>query len=465
MKEQDRRRTGLTKADEASRIPANPNSKERSGTVQNSVFGLQRTVGNQAVASLFGSGAIQAKLRVSQPEDADELEADRIADQVVGTGTPSTVASSASDGIHRKCDCPGGIASCPACEEEEVEQAKGIHRKSSQTSQEELSVRDDFLQSLGPGQALDPAVRDAMESRFGRNFEDVRVHSDSPAADAADSIDATAYTHKNHIYFAAGKYDPATPRGEHLLAHELTHTVQQGAPSSYRTHKPENSNLRASPDIQRQVAGAPDPNKFNRCKDLLGEIKAAVAELLQRAADLLNDPLGLQWDNWNVPKILPDGTNIGSVVGHQHQYEGWRNRLENLIEEWDNDDCNSTGLRVPKDARDLQFKPAPSPIPRPRPETGPKPWTAPGRAPSDSPTARRLSAAAKGAAIGATAGLVLGGIAGAIGGGAGGTLVAPGVGTVGGGVAGAMAGAEAGAPIGAALGASIGGLIGWIPED
>src|SRR5271155_1492683 len=170
MKEQDRRRTGLTKSDEASRIPANPNSKERSGAVQNSVFGLQRTVVNQAVASLFGSGAIQAKLRVSQPEDADELEADRIADQVVGTGTPSTVASSASDGIHRKCDCPGGIASCPACEEEEVEQGKGIHRSvaAPQPRSSELQIqRSPAQESSGPTQAratpqtTTPATRSA----------------------------------------------------------------------------------------------------------------------------------------------------------------------------------------------------------------------------------------------------------------------------------------------------------------
>jgi hypothetical protein len=199
----------------------------RSGPATNSVFGLQRTVGNQAVASLLGSGAIQAKLRVSQPQDGDELEADRVADQVVGNDTPSA-ASAASATIHRKCACPGGVASCPACEEEEVEQAKGIHRKSNPTSQDELSVGDDFLQSLGPGQTLDPAVRQSMESRFGRNFEDVQVHTGEQAAASARSINARAFTAGRDVVFGAGEYAPQSPVGKKLIAHELTHVVQQG---------------------------------------------------------------------------------------------------------------------------------------------------------------------------------------------------------------------------------------------
>jgi hypothetical protein len=277
MKEQDRRRTGLTKADEASRIPANPNSKERSGTVQNSVFGLQRTVGNQAVASLFGSGAIQAKLRVSQPEDADELEADRIADQVVGTGTPSTVASSASDGIHRKCDCPGGIASCPACEEEEVEQAKGIHRKSNQPSQDELSVRDDFLQSLGPGRPLDTATQKSMESKLEHNFGDVRVHTDAKAVESARSINARAFTAGRDVVFASNEFSPHTPAGKKLLAHELAHVVQQAG----SRHTP---TLMREPGDDKPPVPKPGQTPFNFINEspALPNWEDSVKEMLER---------------------------------------------------------------------------------------------------------------------------------------------------------------------------------------
>src|SRR5579864_1826853 len=154
MKEQDRRRA-VPKSLQASKAPPRPEIKESKGPVHNSIFGLQRAIGNQAVAKLLGTGTVQAKLRVSQPGDADEIEADRIADHVVGNG-PASPPSTAASTIHRKCDCPGGGASCPACEEEQVEDKKGIHRKSSGASPDELSVRDDFLQSLGPGQPLDP---------------------------------------------------------------------------------------------------------------------------------------------------------------------------------------------------------------------------------------------------------------------------------------------------------------------
>lgn len=226
MKEQDRTRGQPAKTIEKLHTLARSNQKEGSKPAPYPAFDLQRSVGNQAVASLFSSGAIQAKLRVSQPGDADEVEADRIAGQVVGNGTPS-LAASASGTIHRKCNCPGGAASCPACEEEEVEQAKGIHRKPSQPSQGEMSVRDDFLQSLGPGQPLDHTTQKSMESKFGRNFEDVRVHTDTKAAESARSINARAYTAGRDVVFASQEYAPQSSRGRQLLAHELAHVVQQ----------------------------------------------------------------------------------------------------------------------------------------------------------------------------------------------------------------------------------------------
>src|SRR5260370_1128558 len=96
--------------------PARPGAQKQQSSSHNPVFDLQRTVGNQAVGDLLASGEIHAKLRVSQPGDADEQEADRVAEQI---GSPAAT-------LHRKCSCPDGTASCPACEEEKVEKAKGI---------------------------------------------------------------------------------------------------------------------------------------------------------------------------------------------------------------------------------------------------------------------------------------------------------------------------------------------------
>ncbi|OBF33682.1 hypothetical protein A5724_19220 [Mycobacterium sp. ACS1612] len=80
-----------------------------------------------------------------------------------------------------------------------------------------------------PGQPLDTATRSYMESRFGQDFGDVRVHTDSTAARSAAAIDAHAYTVGCDIVFGAGQYAPGTSQGGKLLAHELTHTVQQTA--------------------------------------------------------------------------------------------------------------------------------------------------------------------------------------------------------------------------------------------
>ena len=66
-----------------------------------------------------------------------------------------------------------------------------------------------------------------MESGFGRSFADVRVHTDGAAAHSAAALDAHAYTSGRELVFAHGRYDPGTPAGRRLLAHELAHVVQQ----------------------------------------------------------------------------------------------------------------------------------------------------------------------------------------------------------------------------------------------
>jgi hypothetical protein len=79
------------------------------------------------------------------------------------------------------------------------------------------------------GQRLDAATRAFMEPRFGHDFSQVRVHTDERAVEAAESVSALAYTIGSEIVFAAGHYSPATAEGQRLIAHELTHVVQQDA--------------------------------------------------------------------------------------------------------------------------------------------------------------------------------------------------------------------------------------------
>lgn len=78
-----------------------------------------------------------------------------------------------------------------------------------------------------PGRPLDEAVRTDMETRLGADFSDVRVHTDNSAHESADSVNAHAYTSGSHIVFQRGRYDTSSSAGRHMLAHELTHVIQQ----------------------------------------------------------------------------------------------------------------------------------------------------------------------------------------------------------------------------------------------
>lgn len=92
--------------------------------------------------------------------------------------------------------------------------------------EEERSPVHDVVRS-GGGSPLHADVRSDMEGRFGQDFGDVRVHTDGAAHESAKSVNAQAYTVGSNIVFQRDKYDPTSDSGKHMLAHELTHVVQQ----------------------------------------------------------------------------------------------------------------------------------------------------------------------------------------------------------------------------------------------
>jgi hypothetical protein len=92
--------------------------------------------------------------------------------------------------------------------------------------EEERSPVHDVVNS-GAGSALAPDVRGEMEQRLGHDFSDVRVHTDSRAADSAAAVNAHAYTVGSNVVFQRDRYDPGSTEGKTMLAHELTHVVQQ----------------------------------------------------------------------------------------------------------------------------------------------------------------------------------------------------------------------------------------------
>ena len=160
-------------------------------------------------------GVPQTRLTVNTPGDVYEQEADRVATQVLRMSDEDVLTARAGEGIQRLTSEE---------EEEELLQAKEESGATPQVTPETQAAIDAMR---GGGAPLDPTARAFMEPRFGHDFSQVRVHTDTRAATVARSLDALAFTVGNDIAFAPGQYRPGSDEGRALLAHELTHTLQQ----------------------------------------------------------------------------------------------------------------------------------------------------------------------------------------------------------------------------------------------
>ncbi|HJZ76340.1 MAG TPA: DUF4157 domain-containing protein [Vicinamibacterales bacterium] len=172
------------------------------------------------------------ELRIGDPNDAYEQEADRVAEDVMsGRAVKRHSAPPEPDGgasLQRKCSCGasgGSTGECEQCKEDEEE--KIARRKAAGPAEPTvaLPIVNEVLDS--PGQPLDPVTRGVMEAHFGHDFSKVRVHADARATESAQAINALAYTVGSDVVFGAGRYAPDTSQGKRLLAHELAHTIQQ----------------------------------------------------------------------------------------------------------------------------------------------------------------------------------------------------------------------------------------------
>lgn len=136
--------------------------------------------------------------------------------------------------LQRKCACggtPGPTGECEACRKKRLQRKARNSYTSTQPStfNSQLSEVPPIVHEVlrSPGQPLDPETRAFMEPRFGHDFSHVRVHTDAKAAESARSVNAHAYTVGRDVAFAWGKYQPTANEGRGLIAHELTHVIQQ----------------------------------------------------------------------------------------------------------------------------------------------------------------------------------------------------------------------------------------------
>lgn len=169
------------------------------------------TKSNEPTAPFFNPTFIQPKLTIGQPNEEYEKEADAMADKVMRM--PDVKMP-----IQRKC---------AHCEEEEKQK---LQKKSEPdiASGVPSGIESSLASSKGNGRPLPSNVRAQMEHSFGADFSGVKLHTDSHAVQMNNDLHAQAFTHGNDIYFNAGKYHPEVSEGKHLLAHELTHVMQQG---------------------------------------------------------------------------------------------------------------------------------------------------------------------------------------------------------------------------------------------
>lgn len=215
----------------------------------NSINHLQKSIGNQAVQRLMDAGAgfeseiaIQPKLKVSRPADAYEQEAERVADDVMKSSSSSPESnvklsspmSNNEKQLDRKCK------ECQLKEGEETGEEKLNASRKPSSSSLDLEASEEIANQInnarvGGGSLLDFSTREFMESRFGHDFSKVKIHTGEMAHRSASKVNALAYTIGDDIVFEEGQYQPHTSEGRRLLAHELTHVVQQSSNTASST--------------------------------------------------------------------------------------------------------------------------------------------------------------------------------------------------------------------------------------
>jgi hypothetical protein len=192
------------------------------------VEALQRVAGNRAVCELLSVG--QAKLEVGPAGDRYEREADTLARRVVaalqgvnqGSRAPADGVVDGEEMVGRVTLTGGGtIGRAPSSvQDPEVGLAGGALPPGTEAA---------INSARRGGTALDTGARSAMEGAFGADFGEVKVHSGPASTELNNRVQAKAFTVGSDIFFRDRLPDPRTSQGQELLAHELAHTIQQGA--------------------------------------------------------------------------------------------------------------------------------------------------------------------------------------------------------------------------------------------
>ncbi|MBI3230149.1 MAG: DUF4157 domain-containing protein [Burkholderiales bacterium] len=209
---------------------------------------MQQRIGNAAATALphisqsAPAWAAQTRLAISSPGDSAEREAEAIGRQVARMPSPQSSATASDTAAkHVAGSAPTTLARRPLVRVNSgtASAATALLRQAAPRLQRQTradgspthasrEVSREIAAEQQAGEALPGKVKQFMEPRFGADFARVKIHTDARAAKLANQVQAQAFTVGEHIFFAAGQFNPDTDEGRELLAHELTHTIQQG---------------------------------------------------------------------------------------------------------------------------------------------------------------------------------------------------------------------------------------------
>jgi polyhydroxyalkanoate synthesis regulator phasin len=194
------------------------------------LLALQQTHGNRYVQRVVSG--IQAKLVVGQPGDMYEREADRVADEVMRVPEPEIQRQEEEEQEEEILLTKPLVDQITPLvqrqvEEEEEEEMLQAKSRADATSDVTNDLESQINAIKGGGRPLAESERAFFEPRFGYDFSRVRVHADAESDRVNQSLNARAFTRSRDIFFRQGTYSPRSRQGRELLAHELTHVLQQ----------------------------------------------------------------------------------------------------------------------------------------------------------------------------------------------------------------------------------------------
>jgi hypothetical protein len=239
--------------------------------------------------------------------------------------------------LQRRCNCGQHIQSggeCNECKKKRKDLQRSARNEAPGWAggQTAPSIVNDVLRS--PGQPLESRTRARMEQSFGRDFSQVRVHNGAQAARSARAVQAQAYTVGQSIVFDTGRYEPETTSGQRLLAHELTHTIQQGRGSAGKVqmfgdltvnHPGDRYEREAENSAARVISG----QRVSTTSSLAAGSLQRQADISQAPADMLAGPCTLTAGPGHMP-----GTDVMLSVSVSAITPAQRAAITTFVTSW-----------------------------------------------------------------------------------------------------------------------------------